>query len=104
MHTGAPLIVDETAQALFTKATEVGIVLVDNPNDATVYLKIFRTDTAPTVATDEPDIVIPCPAGVSQAVLFSHIGASYIAATAESDAGETTPGDDLLVTITSREI
>jgi hypothetical protein len=91
---------DETgAQLSDTSVVLHSINLYNSHATDPIYLKFFFTDTAPTYASDTPDLALTFPVGVTTMVLDVGLPPCFIQASADVGAGNTAPAADPVVTM-----
>jgi hypothetical protein len=93
---------DEVPVSVATSVGRLVSVHIGNPSATTgVYVKLYQSASAPTVASDAPAMSFYCPpaAGVSYSGIGSDLVRVWVAAAQEAGAGATAPETDPVVTI-----
>ena len=106
---GIVLIHDATANAtpesnVRSGATTVRRVVIGNPNPAAVYFKAYN-NTAPTVGTTDPDLILPAAASATASYTIPNGGhtfgtaLSFAVVTSAGTGGTSNPATAVLVDI-----
>lgn len=92
---------DETGAQLFNHGATIHAINIYNSHATDpLYLKFFFTTTAPTYASDVPELALTIPAGITNMTVDLGVPACYVQASADIGAGATAPAADPAVTFT----
>lgn len=92
----------ETGAELSAVPVTMGALHVYNSDSlSVVFLKMFDSTSAPTYASDSPDLVFAIPAGTSVCINMAevHMQGCYIQASSNAGASASAPAADLMVSI-----
>lgn len=97
---------DEVPVSVSTSVGRLVSIHIGNPSATIgVYVKLYQSTAAPTVASDAPAMSFYCPAasGVSYTGIGADLGRVWAAAAREAGAGATAPETDPVVVIVYEE-